>query len=64
MRDRRKGRQTFDVALITTLGLNLIIAVYFYGKLTQAVEDIQQRVTVIENKIDQHMSAWPRMPTR
>jgi len=54
MTDRRLNRRGFDLALIATLGLNLITAVYFYGKLTQTVDDISARLTRIENIIDAH----------
>lgn len=40
------------ISLILSLTLNVIISAYFYGKLTQSVDDQSQKISKIESDVD------------
>ena len=53
MLDERRKHRPLDLALLITLGLNLITAVYWYGELNRSVQDLGARLNRVETLIDQ-----------
>lgn len=48
----QRGHLVVNAAVILAVVLNILLTVYHYGRLTQSVQDLGQRVTRLERTID------------